>query len=328
MATILLYNGPIYTLDPAAPRVQALGIRDGRVIAAGSEGKVQAAVGGRAAPINLRGRAVIPALTDAHVHFVGYALSRGRWPRAAELDALVPDRPVFLMRKDGHSAWANSRALALAGIADDTPDPPGGSIQREKKRATGVLFETALDLLRRHIPDTTQEQRLAATRAAIVEAYSYGMASVHIPPGLSSGDAARNLADLQLLHERGQIGLRCLVHLGLDGLDDALRLGIRSGLGDRWLRIGGVKMFADGSLGSETAEMLSHYEGRRHLGAAMMTTEELNDAVRRALAGGLAVTIHAIGDAANRRVLDAIEAAQMEISDQGVGNESTPSRIP
>src|SRR6266545_1018561 len=317
MATILLYNGPIYTLDPAAPRVQALGIRDGRVIAAGSEGKVQAAVGGRAAPINLRGRAVIPALTDAHVHFVGYALSRGRWPRAAELDALVPDRPVFLMRKDGHSAWANSRALALAGIADDTPDPPGGSIQREKKRATGVLFETALDLLRRHIPDTTQEQRLAATRAAIVEAYSYGMASVHIPPGLSSGDAARNLADLQLLHERGQIGLRCLVHLGLDGLDDALRLG-------------GVKMFADGSLGSETAEMLSHYEGRRHLGAATISTEELNEAVRRALAGGIAVTIHAIGDAANRRVLDAIELALQGSGarGQGPGSEQTPSLIP
>ncbi len=372
MPTTILYNGPIYTLDPAAPRVQALGIRDGRVIAAGSEGKVQAAVGGRAAPINLRGRAVIPALTDAHVHFVGYALSRrdlrlegvddyeaavlkaaeaaadlpegawllgggwdhtlwgGRWPRAAELDALVPDRPVFLMRKDGHSAWANSRALALAGIADDTPDPPGGSIQREKKRATGVLFETALDLLRRHIPDTTQEQRLAATRAAIVEAYSYGMASVHIPPGLSSGDAARNLADLQLLHERGQIGLRCLVHLGLDGLDDALRLGIRSGLGDRWLRIGGVKMFADGSLGSETAEMLSHYEGRRHLGAATISTEELNEAVRRALAGGIAVTIHAIGDAANRRVLDAIELALQGSGarGQGPGSEQTPSLIP
>ena len=76
MSTILLYNGPIYTLDPAMPRVQAIGIRDGRVIAAGSEGKVQAAVGGRAEPLNLRGRAVIPALTDAHIHFTAYALGR------------------------------------------------------------------------------------------------------------------------------------------------------------------------------------------------------------------------------------------------------------
>jgi predicted amidohydrolase YtcJ len=351
MPTFLLYNGPIYTLDPAMPRAQALAIRDGRVIGVGSEGKVQALVGGRAEPINLRGRAVIPALTDAHVHFTWYALGRrelrlegvddldlaiqrvvdaaaalpagawlrgggwdhtlwgGRWPRAADIDTLTPDRPVFLTRKDGHSAWANSRALELAGITDATPDPPGGSIQREKKHATGVLFENALDLVRSHIPAATQEDRLSAIRDAIVEAHSYGMAGIQIPPGLSAGDGALTLSDYQLLRERGQLGLRCLAHLGLDGLDDALRLGLRSGMGDSWLRIGGVKMFADGSLGSETAEMLSHYEGRRHLGTATMTTEDLNEAVSRALAGGISVIIHAIGDAANRRVLDAIELA-------------------
>src|SRR6266508_2814491 len=356
MPTLIIYNGPIYTLDPAWPRVQAIGIRDGRVISVGSEGKVQAAVGGRAEPINLRGRAVIPALTDAHVHLVWHGLAQreirlegvddldvalqrvaagaaglpegawalgggwdhslwgGRWPTAAALDALIPDRPVLLSRKDGHSAWVNSLALQIAGIADDTPDPPGGSIQREKKRATGILFENAVDLVRRHIPDRTAEERLDALRDAMNEAHSYGMAGVHIPPGLRPGDAAMALADLQELRARGQLKLRCLVHLGLDGMDDALRLGIRSGLGDRWLRIGGVKMFADGSLGSETAEMLSHYEGRRHFGTATMTDAALNAAVQRAIAGGIAVIIHAIGDAANRRVLDAIELAQSQLS--------------
>src|ERR671922_2830682 len=135
MPSLILYNGPIYTLDPAQPRVQALAIRDGRVLAIGSEGKVQAAVGGRAEGINLRGRAVIPALTDAHVHLVWHGLARhsirleglddfeevlrrvaegaarlpedawvqgggwdhtrwgGRWPTAADLDRLIPDRP-------------------------------------------------------------------------------------------------------------------------------------------------------------------------------------------------------------------------------------------
>ena len=365
MATILLYNGPIYTLDPVMPRVQAIGIRDGRVIAAGSEGKVQAAVGGRAETLNLRGRAVIPALTDAHIHFTAYALGRrelrlegvddfdiavervaaaaaelpkgawllgggwdhsrwgGRWPRAADIDARVPDRPVFLTRKDGHSAWANSRALELAGIDDTTPDPPGGSIQREKKYATGILLENALDLVRRHIPAATQAERLDAIRAAMIEAHSYGMAGIHLMPGLTAGDGALTLSDYQALRALGRLKLRCLLQIGLDGLDDALRLGVRSGLGDRWLRLGGVKMFSDGSLGSETAEMLSHYEGRRHLGTATMTTDDLNDAVRRALLGGIAVTIHAIGDAANRRVLDAIELAHMELSDQGSGNETS-----
>jgi predicted amidohydrolase YtcJ len=368
MSTILLYNGPIYTLDPGQPRVQALAIRDGRVLAAGSEGKVQAATGGRAEGINLHGRAVIPALTDAHVHFTMHGLTRreirlegvddidsalksiasgaaalpedvwlrgigwdhslwgGRWPTAAMLDQILPDRPAILMRKDGHSAWVNSRALALAGIDDDTPDPPGGSIQREKKRATGILLETAIDLVRDHLPAPSQAERLAAIHDATIESYSYGMTGVQIPPGLRSGDAAQILADLQLLRERGQLRLRCLAHLGLDGLDDALRLGIRSGLGDRWLRIGGVKMFADGSLGSETAEMLSHYEGRRHLGSQTIGTEELNDAVHRAIAGGISVIIHAIGDAANRRVLDAIEIAQQEISDQrlAIGEQQYP----
>jgi len=370
MSTSFVYNGPIYTLDPAMPRVQAIGIRDGRVFVAGSEGKVQAAVGGRAEPLNLQGRAVIPALTDAHIHFTAYALGRrelrledvddfdtliaraleaaaalpkgawllgggwdhsrwgGRWPSAADIDSRTPDRPIFLTRKDGHSAWANSRALELAGIDDTTPDPPGGSIQRDKKRATGMLFENALDLVRQHIPAVTQADRLDAVRAAMIEAHSYGMAGIHLMPGLSAGDGALTLSDYQALRALGQLKLRCLLQIGLDGLDDALRLGVRSGLGDRWLRLGGVKMFSDGSLGSETAEMLSHYEGRRHLGTATMSTDELNDAVRRALGGGIAVTIHAIGDAANRHVLDAIELAQMDLGDQGVAGASTPSSIP
>ncbi|HEX5689298.1 MAG TPA: amidohydrolase [Roseiflexaceae bacterium] len=370
MPTFMLYNGPIYTLDPTQPRVQAIAVRDGRVIAAGSEGKVQAAVGGRAEGINLRGRAVVPALTDAHVHLVMHGLTRreirlegiddldvalksiaagaqhlpegawvrgggwdhslwgGRWPTAAMLDALIPDRPVALMRKDGHSAWVNSRAMQLAGIDDSTPDPPGGAIQREKKRATGILLETAIDLVRNHMPAATDEERLAAVRDATAEAHGYGMVGVHVPPGLRPGDATQILSDLQRLRERGQLQLRCLVHLGLDELDSALRLGLRSGLGDHWLRIGGVKMFSDGSLGSETAEMLSHYEGRRHLGSQTMTTEELNDAVRRAIAGGISVTIHAIGDAANRRVLDAIELAQLEVAEQRQALNDTEEVVP
>lgn len=371
MASLILYNGPIYTLDPAYPRAQAVGIRDGRVLVVGSEGKVQAALGGRAEAINLRGRAVIPALTDAHVHLTWYALGRrevrldgtadfddalrriaaaveggsgwvqgggwdhvawgGRWPTAADLDAIVPDRPVFLTRKDGHSAWVNSRGLEIAGVSDDTPDPPGGGIRREKKKATGILLENAIDLVRRHIPDPTDEERLEALREVTQEAYSYGMVGVHIPPTLSPGDGALTLRDVQRLRERGWLGLRVLAHLGLDTLDEALALGLRSGMGDRWLRIGGVKMFADGSLGSETAEMLSHYEGRRHLGTPTMTTEDLNEAVRRSIEGGLAVTVHAIGDGANRRVLDAIELAlkatggRQEAADQGV--ESMPSTV-
>jgi predicted amidohydrolase YtcJ len=212
MPTTLLYNGTIYTMDPAQPRVQAVAIRDGRVIAIGSEGKVQAAAGSQAEGINLRGRAAIPALTDAHVHLIWHALARravqldgltsfedvlgriakaaesgsgwlqgggwdhtlweGRWPTAADLDAIVTERPVLLSRKDGHAVWLNSAAMRIAGIDETTPDPVGGSIRRERGIPTGVLYETAIDLVRRHVPEPTPEDRLDAVREAIVEAHS------------------------------------------------------------------------------------------------------------------------------------------------------------
>lgn len=347
---IILYNGPVYTLNPAQPRAQAVAVRDGRIIAVGSEGKVRAAVTGRAEGINLNGRALIPALTDAHVHLVAHALARrnialddaatldealqrigaaaqhlpegawvrgrgwdhsrwGRWPTAAHLDAVIGDRPAYFSRKDGHSAWVSSAALRLAGITGDTPDPPGGAIQREHGEPTGILLETAMDLLRRHIPEPGQDERLAAVREAIAEAHSYGMVGMHLPAGMIPGDGAQTLSDVQTLREHGHLHLRCLVYLGLDELDAALALGVRSGLGDRWIRIGGVKMFADGSLGSQTAEMLAPYEGSSNRGIAVLSFDELCDAVRRSIHGGLAVMVHAIGDAANRKVLDAIEAA-------------------
>ncbi|HWQ15418.1 MAG TPA: amidohydrolase [Roseiflexaceae bacterium] len=371
MPVTVLYNGPIYTLDPAQPRAQAIAVRDGRVVAVGSEGKVYGAVGGRGETINLQGRAVIPALTDAHVHLIWHALARrtvrlddvadfdealrrieaaarglppgawlqgggwdhtrwgGRWPTAEDLDRVAPDRPALLSRKDGHSAWVNSRALEIAGIGDDTPDPPGGAIRREKGRATGILQETAIDLARRHVPDPSEAERLAAVEEAIAEAHSYGMAGMHLPTSMRPGDGALHLADLQTLRARGRLRLRCLAYLGLDALDQALALGVKSGLGDAWLRIGGVKLFADGSLGSETAEMLEHYEGRRHFGLPVMPVEELNDCVRRAIHGGLSVCVHAIGDAANRKVLDAIEAAlQIEDSRLKLEDSAAAGRAP
>lgn len=371
MATIILYNGPIYTLDPAQPRAQAIAIRDGRVLVAGSEGKVYGAVGGRAEAINLRGRAAIPALTDAHVHLIWHALAQrnvqldgagtfdealariaaaakklppgawlqgrgwdhtrwgGRWPTAEDLDRVAPDRPVALSRRDGHSVWVNTLALTIAGITDDTPDPPGGAIRRERGKATGVLLENAGDLLRGHIPPASQAERLAALEDATREAYGYGMAGVHIPATMTPGDGAISMADLQTLRERGRLGLRCLVYLGADALDGALALGLRSGLGDRWLRLGGVKLFADGTLGSETADMLRPYEGTRNTGLPVLPEEELRACVRKAIGGGLSVAVHAIGDAANRKVLDAIEAALQGMGHGEQGMErNMPSPVP
>ena len=353
MTTVILYNGLIYTLVPNQPVARAIAIRDGRVLAVGSEGKVQAAAGSRAEAINLRGQAVVPGLTDAHVHITaqGFAMRQvmldgitsyslaleqiaahvgqhpgsawlrggrwnhmdwgGAWPTRDDLDKVCPDRPAMLSRKDGHSAWVNSQALALAGITDTTPDPFGGQIQRDNAgRATGILLETAIELMRGAIAPPSPEERRDALRAAIDEGLGYGLTAIQIPPSTNHADGRETLEDLQILRERGQLKIRCQTHLAGADLDTAVALGLRSGLGDRWLRIGGLKLFADGSLGSETAEMLTPYEGRRSTGLATLSEEELHAAIGKANQNGISVMVHAIGDAANRKVLDAIEQAQ------------------
>lgn len=361
MSALVLYNGPIYTLDPARPTARAVLISGGRILAVGSEGRIQAAAAGmRATMINLQGRTVVPGITDAHVHIsfqgqVGLEVSLGgaatledaqqliaaraavlpqgawlqgwgwdhtawgrRWPTRADLDAVCPGRPAALSRKDGHSLWCNSWALALAGITADTPDPAGGSIQRDRDgEPTGILTEAAMDLVRVAIPPLTEAERLDALRAALAEALSYGITSIHVPPGTNHASAPEVWRDLQTLRSRGELRVRSLVHIAQPDLAAAVSLGMRSGFGDSLLRFGGLKLFADGALGSESAEMLTHYEGRRHTGIATIEVELLEQLVREANVAGIAVAIHAIGDAANRKVLDAIEKAQAARAEQG-----------
>ncbi len=356
MTITILDNGIIHTLNPRQPRAEALAIRGERIVAVGSTAQVRAAVGtAHSEHIDLGGRAVIPGLTDAHVHLTWYGLSlrqvrlgdvgsleaavervaawaqgvaagawlRGsgwdheawpsRWPHRADLDRVCPDNPVMLMRKDGHSVWLNSRALVLANIGRDTPDPPGGHIQRDAAgEPTGILLEAAQDLARHAAGAPTPDERRAALRDVLREALRYGMTSVHIPPGPNSDDGHETLTDLQILYKRGELPLRCLAHIAARDLDAALALGLRSGLGDHWLRVGGIKIFADGSLGSTTAEMLEPYEDSDERGMAVLPVEELNDLVQRANQHGISVTVHAIGDRANRKVLDAIARARAQ----------------
>jgi predicted amidohydrolase YtcJ len=370
MPALVLYNGPVYTLDPANPTARAILIADGRILAVGSEGRVQAAAAGmRAATLNLQGRAVVPGLTDAHVHinFQGQAglevrlggaaaledaqqliaaragtLAPGawlkgggwdhiawgrRWPSRADLDAACPNYPAALSRKDGHSLWVNSQALSRAGITAATPDPPGGAIQRDRDgEPTGILTETAMDLVRAVIPPLTEAERLGALKAALDEALGYGITSIHVPPGTDHSSGPEVWRDLQTLRARGQLQVRCLVHIAQPDLQGAVGLGLRSGFGDAWLRFGGLKLFADGALGSESAEMLTHYEGRRHTGIATIEPELLDELVRAANVAGIAVAIHAIGDAANRKVLDAIGRAQAARA--ALGEDAPPLAFP
>ncbi len=356
MSTLLLFNGPIYTLDPQRPLAQAIALKDGRVMAVGSESRVHAAVSGeRTDLIDLQGRSVVPGLTDAHVHIthqglvsrearLGAATSlagalrilaeragtlpagvwlRGggwdhnrwgwRWPTRSDLDTVCPDRPVILMRKDGHSLWVNSRALALAGITANTPDPEGGQIQRDSAgEPTGILLEAAMELVQAVVPPLTEGERLEALRGALNQALSYGLTALQIVPAVDPATGPEVLRDLQTLRADGDLPVRCLVYFAPADLEGVIHMGLRSGFGNTWLRLGGLKLFADGSLGSESAEMLSPYEGRSHTGIATLEPELLDHYIRRANMHGISVAVHAIGDAANRKVLDAIERANAE----------------
>jgi predicted amidohydrolase YtcJ len=230
------------------------------------------------------------------------------FPTAAHLDRILPDMPVYLRHKSGHAAWVNTKTLKIAGITSTTPDPPGGQIQRDENgRPTGILFEDAMLLVKEQLPKPT----LSEISSAMLEAQSYcwqvGLTGIHDFDGRSCFQA------LQLLNQRDQLGLRIVKNIPFTRLDHAIGVGLRSGFGDEWLRIGGIKMFADGALGPRTAAMVEPYENDPHNYGIVVTDKEgMMVAASQASAHGLSVTIHAIGDRANHDVLDVFAAVRQE----------------
>jgi predicted amidohydrolase YtcJ len=230
----------------------------------------------------------------------------GRQPHRGLLDDVVGDTPVALQSHDMHALWASTAALRVAGIDAATPDPDGGHIVRDDAgEPTGLLLEWAGRMVTRAFPVPTLEQTADAVLLAQAELHSLGITGVHSLPGIHLTEPDP-LPVLLLLRERGALRLRVLQHIGLERLDDAVRLGLRSGFGDDWLRIGALKMFLDGALGSRTAWMLAPYEGDTSVGMRTMEPAEFRENVRRAAAAGIATTVHAIGDAAVCLALDVL----------------------
>lgn len=303
--------------------------------------------------LDLGGRCVLPGLTDSHIHFTWYALGlreldlgkaatldemlalvagrmretpegewiagRGwdqeRWPErcfptAAYLDTVAPTHPVALRAKSGHALVANSLALQLAGITADTPDPFGGRIGRDAEgRPDGMLFEgSAIQLVTDLVPRPGPEETNSALRKAFSSAWRVGLTSIH------DVDGPPAFAAYQRLHAQSELGLRVVKYLPADALDCALEIGLQAGLGDDWLRVGGIKAFADGALGPRTAAMLAPYVGEPHNVGVLTTDEEsLRQLASKAVAGSLPLAVHAIGDRANRLVLDVLA----EVSSMG-----------
>ncbi|MBN1564091.1 MAG: amidohydrolase [Anaerolineae bacterium] len=362
----IIVNARIYTLNPAQPNASALAIYRDRIVAVGDDDTIRALAGAKTQIDNANGRPIIPGLTDAHIHWEGVARSLtsvdvfelptkemavqrvaeraantkpGEWiighgwtqdfwpdrafPTAADLDSVAPHNPVYLKAKSGHAAWVNTQALKIAGITAQTPDPPNGSILRDTSGApTGIFFEDTIKLITACIPSPTPVQTAAWMRDAQRRAWQAGLTGIH------DYDDPSCMIALQLLRERGELGLRVVKQINDPWIGHAHALGIRSGFGDEWLRIGGLKIFADGALGPRTALMVEPYEGEPdNTGIAVTDKEEIYDLVSTASTAGIASTIHAIGDKAVHDVLDVYEAVRKEEAARGVPRSAMRHRI-
>ena len=196
--------------------------------------------------------------------------------------------------------------MRLAGVSADTPDPPGGQVQRDAAgQPTGIFFEDAIDLIMDHVPSTDEEGLVIAMRLAQERCLQAGLTGIH------DFDGRRCFWALQRLRSEGELALRVVKNVPVYRLDHAIGVGLRSGFGDDWLRIGGVKIFADGALGARTAAMIDPYEGEPdNRGIVVTDKEEMFAKAEEASANGLSVTVHAIGDRANHDVLDVFAAVR------------------
>ena len=356
IADMVLRGGRVFLADGANTVAQAVAVRDGRVVAAGSDAEVAPLVGERTQVVELAGRLVTPGFNDAHIHFASggasllavnltgttsmaeierrlaagvaaaqpgeWVVGRGwdhtrlardevgpdGWPGRALLDRVAPDNPVFLSRVDGHVAWVNRRALEAAGIGPRTRAPQGGEIVRDPRtgEATGILKESATELVERRIPDPTPAQVMRGIRAAQEMAARTGVTSVQTSATAADVRAYRELLDRDSLTVR----VYAWHPLSRETIRDFRELGITAGSGGDWLRTGMLKGYTDGTLGSRTAYMLEPFaDDHATHGLPQHTDAQLDSLVAAADAAGLQVILHAIGDAANRQALDAFERA-------------------
>jgi predicted amidohydrolase YtcJ len=230
-----------------------------------------------------------------------------KFPTAADIDAAVADRPVWLRRIDGHAAWANSRAMEIAGIDDDTPDPVGGRIVRDAAgKATGVFVDNAMGLVESHIPGPTKRDIRVAYRVAQEKLLPLGLTSAHdVGIGMPEVEVLLSMAD------DDELDMRIYAMLaGAGAALEQMKRPVRR-YGQDKLEIAAVKLYADGALGSRGAAMLEAYsDDPENYGLPFYTVAELQRFVRKANGLGFQVGIHAIGDLGNRLALDAFEAAQ------------------
>lgn len=343
----LVIRGKIFTGADSQPFVEALAISGEKILATGTYKEIKKYTGEKTRIIDLKEGLAIPGLIDAHTHFSSGGRSlielsfRGvdsvekiqqmisekirelppgtpifgreydhtlfpnqAWPTREDLDKASPDNPVVIRRVDGHSVWVNSLALKLSGIDRKTKDPFGGEIVRDPKTGepTGILKEAAMGLIKvRPVISSTPEEDILR---ALDHARRLGLTGVHADVGLRELDIYRKL------REEGKLTLRVYAWLPIDQIDEYIKRGIKTGDGDEYLRIGFLKAFIDGTLGSGTALMFEPFsDDPGKTGLAQYPEETFYQLIEKAYASGYQVGVHAIGDKGVNWVLNAVERA-------------------
>jgi predicted amidohydrolase YtcJ len=343
---LIAMNGRIYTVDPAAPWVEALAVCGGRIVRTGTTREIEPLAAASTRRLDLAGRTVVPGFNDSHVHLVdggtqlvevnlrdartpeetaarlaAYVKTqpKGRWilggfwdheawpektlPTRALIDAVTPDNPVFIQRIDGHMGLANSVALGLAGITARTATPDGGAVVKDAQgEPTGMLKDNAMTLVMRVVPPPALEETIEKARAALAHAASVGVTTVQ-----DMTESAGELKAYQRLRARDQLPVRITSHQKRP-IGALVAAGIETAFGDDWLRIGGIKLFADGAMGSGTAAFFAPYADDPSTSGLLIQSEQaLEEQMRQADAAGIQLVVHAIGDRANATVLDIIQ---------------------
>lgn len=344
-ADLVVENAVIYTVDAARPKAIALAVKDGKFLAVGND--VKAHIGPKTRRIDAKGATVIPGLTDSHVHMRGLgdlldsidlrgvssiedvarrvrekaaALPPGTWirgrnwdqtnwggkfPVAADLDKAAPNHLVALFRVDGHASWVNTKALEVGGVTKATQDPKGGQIIRDVSgNPTGVLVDRAQGLVTRKIPALTDEQVEAYLARAAKECARFGMTTVH-----DAGCSRSEIDAYRRLIAKNKLPVRVFAMIG--GAGDLWEEYLKRGpeIGDK-LTVRCIKLVADGAMGSRGAAFFQPYsDDKSNSGLLILQKDYIRDVAKDAVAKGFQVATHAIGDRANRTVLDAYAEA-------------------
>ncbi len=336
-------------MDDANSQPEALLIRGDKIMACGEVNALKAQAAPGFETVDLAGRCLLPGFHDSHVHLTlhGLELSRlnftetetleqaiaaiaeqasqqpadtwilgagfsvVRWGRRtldkADLDRVTPNHPVMILSQDHHSSWVNSRALDVANITASRTNPPQGTIVKDANgQPTGMLLEQASNLVADVIPEPSPQAFAGALHAAAADLADYGVTTVH-SMAYEPANYWRNMAKVA---SRADYGLRvwgCIPH---KNAEDALELGIATGQGGNRFCVGGAKFFADGALGSLTAWMLDPYADTDDTGVQIDDAETLAERFPLVIEAGLTPVTHAIGDAANRTVLNVLETTR------------------